>query len=450
MLQSLKHHFRYTLSPLFLIVVCPPIAILIWHINVNLNGSLTELFQIFVTQGFFHSLYHILQPVFFGSATSWVMITIFAAIELVLMRIIPGKLVQGPETSKRHIPIYKENGVLCFVITLLLFYLATHSFHLFSATMIYDHFGEILGSLNTLSFIFCFILYIKGRLKPSTPDHSHSGNFIFDYYWGTELYPRILGWDIKVFTNCRFGMMSWSLILISFAAKQAQLYGLSNAMMVAVLLQLIYISKFYVWETGYMRSLDIMHDRAGFYICWGCMAWVPAIYTSPTLYLVNHPHHLSWLLAIVLALLGSLSIFINYSADAQRQKVRATKGQCYIWGKKPRLIEADYLTLQGEKRKALLLVSGWWGLARHFHYFPEILAAFFWSVPALFDHFIPYFYLVFLTILLVDRSFRDDIRCIKKYGSAWKEYCEQVPYRIVPGLRFGDRVIERYISRTNY
>lgn len=27
-----------------------------------------------------------------------------------------------------------------------------------------------------------------------------------------------------------------------------------------------------------------------------------------------------------------------------------------------------------------------WGFSRHFHYVPEILAAFFWSVPALFDH----------------------------------------------------------------
>lgn len=27
-----------------------------------------------------------------------------------------------------------------------------------------------------------------------------------------------------------------------------------------------------------------------------------------------------------------------------------------------------------------------WGLSRHFHYVPEILAAFFWTLPALFNH----------------------------------------------------------------
>ena len=42
-------------------------------------------------------------------------------------------------------------------------------------------------------------------------DHSVSGNFIFDYYWGTELHPRIAGWDVKLFINSRIGMMGWPL-----------------------------------------------------------------------------------------------------------------------------------------------------------------------------------------------------------------------------------------------
>lgn len=30
-----------------------------------------------------------------------------------------------------------------------------------------------------------------------------------------------------------------------------------------------------MWETGYLSTIDIMHDRAGYYICWGCLVWVP-------------------------------------------------------------------------------------------------------------------------------------------------------------------------------
>ena len=31
------------------------------------------------------------------------------------------------------------------------------------------------------------------------------------------------------------------------------------------------------WETGYWGSMDIMHDRAGYYICWGCLVRSPAL-----------------------------------------------------------------------------------------------------------------------------------------------------------------------------
>jgi 7-dehydrocholesterol reductase len=226
--------------------------------------------------------------------------------------------------------------------------------------------------------------------------------------------------------------MSWALILLSYAAKQNEMYGLTNSMMVAVALQLLYLTKFYFWETGYLRSLDIMHDRAGFYTLWGCLVWVPCIYTSPTMYLVQHPIDLNFWLAALILVAGSACILVNYFADRQRQMVRATQGNCKIWGKDPKVKIACYTTELGEAKQNLLLASGWWGVARHFHYVPEIAGAFLWSVPALFTNFAPYFYVCFLTILLFDRAFRDDLRCAKKYGEHWLDYCKLVPYKIVP------------------
>ena len=70
---------------------------------------------------------------------------------------------------------------------------------------------------------------------------------------------------------------------------------------------------------------------------------------------------------------------------------------------------------------------------RHFHYLPEILFSFFWSSPALGSAFIaPYFYVIFLSILLLDRAWRDYDRCRKKYGESWDTYCDVVPCRIIP------------------
>ena len=83
-------------------------------------------------------------------------------------------------------------------------------------------------------------------------------------------------------------------------------------------------------------------------------------------------------------------------------------------------------------RAVSCMFAGWWGLARHFHYLPEILAAFCWTAPALLGQCLPYFYVVFLTLLLTDRAFRDDMRCQSKYGKYWAQYTNSVPYKMVP------------------
>lgn len=424
--------FRRIFMPVLLLLICPPLVILMWYTNVELDGSIQELFEIFSEDGFFATLSDAWGPVFFGSSISWAMIFGFIAFQIILMKFLPGKKVEGPATPKEHIPVYKANGVFAFLLTFSLFFLFTTVFKVFPATIIYDNFGALLSSLNLFALGFCLFLYIKGRIAPSSSDSGSTGNFIFDFFWGRELYPRIAGIDIKMLTNCRFGMMSWGLIILSFAAKQKEMNGLSDAMVVSVLLQMIYIAKFFLWEMGYMRSMDIMQDRAGFMICWGCLVWVPGIYTSPTLYLVDHPNHLGLFLSALIFSVGLMSIFINYFADLQRQKVRESDGNCTIWGKKPKMIVAGYETHHGEKKKNLLLASGWWGLSRHFHYIPELIAAFCWTVPALFGDVLPYFYFIFLTILLFDRAMRHERRCAKKYGKHWDEYCEQVRYKVIP------------------
>lgn len=40
------------------------------------------------------------------------------------------------------------------------------------------------------------------------------------------------------------------------------------------MLQTIYLAKFYYWEDGYMSTIDIAVDKFGFYVGWGCIAWV--------------------------------------------------------------------------------------------------------------------------------------------------------------------------------
>lgn len=306
--------------------------------------------------------------------------------------------------------------------------------NLIKGGIIYDNFGNLLASMNCFALVFCAFLYIKGLTFPSSSDSGATGNLLFDFYWGTELYPRIFGWDVKQFTNCRFGMVFWPLSCISYAFAQYERYGfVSDSMAVNVVLQLFYCFKFFLWETGYLASMDIQHDRAGYMICWGCLVFLPTIYTSHTFYLTEHPVQLGGPLASLIFILGALCIWINYDCDRQRVAFRKANGKLQIWGKPAEFISAEYQTDKGP-RKSILLHSGWWGLARHFHYVPEILASFLWSVPALFDNFMPYFYVCYLILLLTDRAHRDDARCRSKYGKYWDLYCKNVPYKIIPYL----------------
>ena len=103
--------------------------------------------------------------------------------------------------------------------------------------------------MNVFALLFCAMLLIKGHVAPSSTDSGSNGSVVMDYYWGMELYPRILGWDVKMFTNCRAGMMFWAVGILCFAHKNMQLHGgtLQLGMAVNVALQLIYITKFFYW-----------------------------------------------------------------------------------------------------------------------------------------------------------------------------------------------------------
>jgi 7-dehydrocholesterol reductase len=425
---------RY-IVPVFLVFVTPFFAMLMWHTNVNLDGSFMNLWMEISVKGFFGVVNKVWFSRFFGSGIAWKIISVFAALQLLLMRFLPGKTFTGVITPMGNLPVYKDNGLASYIITFVLFFTCSLGLNLFSPAIVYDNFGDILGALNFTALVFCLFLYFKGKYFPSSTDNSSTGNFIFDYYWGTELYPRILGWDVKQFTNCRFGMTGWAITVTSFAFAQKNIYGTADwSIIISAALIVIYLFKFFIWESGYMRSMDIIVDRAGFYICWGCLVWVPAIYTSPIMFMVKHPVGLPIWLAAIIFISGASAIFINYWADWQRQKVRSTNGNTTIWGEAPVLIRASYITETGEKKNNLLLASGFWGISSHFHYVPEIFAALFWSCATGFNYFMPFFYVIFLIALLTHRAFRDEAKCSKKYGEHWDEYRKIVPYKIIPGL----------------
>jgi 7-dehydrocholesterol reductase len=47
---------------------------------------------------------------------------------------------------------------------------------------------------------------------------------------------------------------------------------------------------------------------------------------------------------------------------------------------------------------------------------------------------IPWFYAIFMTVLLLHRSKRAEQSCASKYGKDWDLYCEAVKWVLIPGI----------------
>ena len=152
------------------------------------------------------------------------------------------------------------------------------------------------------------------------------------------------------------------------------------------------------------------------------------------LYLVYHPVQLSTPYAVGVLLLGLLGYYIFRMANHQKDLFRRTDGRCLIWGRKPQVIECSYTSADGQKHHSKLLVSGFWGVARHFNYTGDLLGSLAYCLACGGGHLLPYFYIIYMGILLTHRCLRDEHRCANKYGRDWERYTAAVPYRLLPGV----------------
>jgi protein-S-isoprenylcysteine O-methyltransferase Ste14 len=296
--------------------------------------------------------------------------------------------------------------------------------HWISPTILYDQFGPLLTTVNIFTFVFCVYLYIHG--KRSGREEQVSGNLLYDYFMGTALNPRNGRFDWKFFCEARPGLIGWVAINLSMAAKQYQLHGTITTPMILVnVFHFWYIADYYFHEEAILTTWDIKHENFGWMLCWGDLVWVPFSYTLQALYLVNHTHDLPWwgTAAIVALNVGGYVIFRG--TNIQKHHFR-TDPDRLVWGKKPEFIKTQ--------RGSLLLISGWWGIARHINYCGDLMMGLAWCLPCLFGHILPYFYITYFTILLVHRERRDHAMCAQKYGQDWDQYCSKVRWRIVPGL----------------
>ncbi|TRY77041.1 hypothetical protein TCAL_03858 [Tigriopus californicus] len=361
-----------------------------------------------------------------GSVFAWKVVLFFYFWGFLSLKV-PGPKFYGPVSPDGDVPEYATRGTQYFLVSNLL-YLSVCFFKPDLCLWIYEDFSSIIAVLNLTALALCAVLFVQAKPRPGDVGLPK----MFLYYRGVELHPRILDVDVKQWTNCRVGMLGWSILVTTFCIASNLRNGFAPGPIAHAILLNLYLLKFFYWETGYFNTLDITLDRAGYYLCWGCLCWVQVFYTFCAYYLVYYPSQSTLLGSLSIVVFGLLSLTLNYMADYQKEKFKANKGRCFIWGKPAKYLEVETVGSDGRKKKSTLLLSGFWGMSRHMNYVFELMLAFTWSLPGFQLGIWPFLYFIFLLILLVHRTFRDDKKCQQKYGAGWNKYCLMVPYKMIP------------------
>ncbi len=360
---------------------------------------------------------------------------------------------------------YNINGLQAWILTHLIFFLVCFYYGSLDPTWIARNWIPLLTWANVSGYGLSILAYLKAKVYPSYPsDNKETGHFFYDFVMGIEHNPRIFGFDLKLFFNGRPGILAWTLINLSFACLQHQRYGLTDSMILVNLMQALYVLDFFWNEKWYLSTLDIAHDHFGWMLAWGDCAWLPFMYTLQASYLASVPISLGMIRfgAILCLGLGGhvLCRWVNYQKDYFRSSLSHSvispnddtgpkrshsvispnddtgsfRSRIIIWGKRPLTVTCTYWTKEGTRHGTQLLCSGFWGYARHLNYTGDLLLSLSYCLACGSRDVLPYFYFLYMTVLLITRCLRDEQRCERKYGESWKLYCARVPYRLIPWI----------------
>jgi protein-S-isoprenylcysteine O-methyltransferase Ste14 len=362
------------------------------------------------------------------SAAAVVIYLAWFGFHVLLERLLPGRVVQGGPLPDGSTLGYRINGLLAMGVSLVAV-VAGHFLGWLPLAWLHGHFGALLSVITIFSFAASVFVWWWGLHRPGGPSRT-TGSFVRDYFYGTALNPRVppvTGFDLKWFCECRPGLIGWIVLDFGMAAAQYERYGeVSIAMWVVIALQVVYVANTFWNEAWLLTTIDIQQERFGWMLVFGDLVLVPMTYCLQAFYLIDHFRDPSpwWIVAVVLFNAAGYAIFMG--ANLQKDRFRRDPQNSIIWGKPARYIETQ--------RGTPLLLSGFWGQARHMNYLGDWMIALSWGLLCGFGSIIPYFYPLWFALLLLTRERRDDRWCAQKYGADWDRYREQVRWRIVPGI----------------
>ncbi|KAK1563192.1 hypothetical protein Q3G72_023704 [Acer saccharum] len=345
--------------------------------------------------------------------------------------ILPGKVVQGVVLRNGTRLHYQCNGLLSLL--LLVGLLGVRARMNFISPAVISHRGlELLSTTFIFSVLVTLVLYVAGSRshnQGSSLKAHITRNLIHDWWFGIKLNPQFLGIDLKFFF-VRAGMMGWLLINLSILAKSVLDGLLSRSMILYQTFSALYILNYFAYEEYMTSTWDIIAERLGFMLhetfaifCWYLGWW-----------LLRNKVELTTAAVIANCIVFLIGYLVFRGANKQKHMFKMNP-KALIWGKPPKVIGGKLLASGYCSSTAFyhlnesvnFSICDW-----HCYYLGDLLLALSFSLPCGISSPIPYFYPIYLLILLIWRERRDEARCAEKYRELWAEYCRLVPWRILP------------------
>lgn len=409
--RPLPDQFGGPWGALVLTVVMPTVSFYLWSAVAQHGGSL------WLPRSTAELLAMVPAPTWEAAA----LLGAWLGLQALLYVTLPGRVVMGRPTEHGERAEYRINGLFAFSVSAALLVAGIAS-GLVSPSGVLAQLGPLLTIATIFAVAAAALTYAAGKRRAHL--ERTTGSPIYDFYMGAVLNPRIGRHDLKFFFESRIGMGAWGAFAILMPAAELQAQGsLSTAMLVVSLCQLFYIVDFFVFESTLLTMIDIIEENLGFMLWFAFLVWMPFNFTLQQQYVLAVGPALSTLAAAGLIVLNFAGYFVFRDSNLQKQRFRRDPSRP-IWGRPPETMD----TARGTK----LLLSGWWGLARHTNYLGDLTMALSWCLACGFGSLVPYFYFLYFAPLLLNRERRDNAMCRRKYGADWDRYCEKVPWRIVP------------------
>lgn len=357
----------------------------------------------------------------FGIVLLWLLF------QAVLSLLPVGKVVNGMPLKNGKTLKYRINGFYALLVSAIA--VGAGVYNGLDLSYIHAHFLQFYTSALLISILLSVYLFVRSRWA-SEDDRApagSSGYVIYDFFMGREMNPRIKNFDIKFFCEMRPGLIGWLVFNCAMLHAEMNLQHLdmpSSAMLLVNAFQLLWVVDGLWHEEKLLSMMDMVHDGFGFMLAFGDLAWVPFTFTCQSYYLASHPSDLCVFWIVPIILMNMVGYYIFRKANSQK----------FAFRRNPYDPALSHLKTIPTATGKSLIASGLWGFVRHPNYLGDLVMALAWSLTCGFNHVIPYFYLMYLLVLLVHRAVRDERQCRMKYGLAWEQYCKAVPYRIFPGV----------------